>query len=38
MIHGLDTGFLVAAEVKEHAEYYEARDTRNKAGTLNNGS
>ena len=27
MIHGLDTGFLVAAEVKEHAEHAAARDT-----------
>jgi predicted nucleic acid-binding protein len=27
MIHGLDTGFLVAAEVREHAEHAAARDT-----------
>ena len=27
MIHGLDTGFLVAAEVKEHAEHAAARGT-----------
>jgi predicted nucleic acid-binding protein len=27
MIHGLDTGFLVAAEVTEHAEHAEARAT-----------
>jgi predicted nucleic acid-binding protein len=27
MIHGLDTGFLVAAEVREHAEHVAARDT-----------
>jgi predicted nucleic acid-binding protein len=27
MIHGLDTGFLVAAEVREHAEHAEARET-----------
>lgn len=27
MIHGLDTGFLVAAEVTEHAEHVGARDT-----------
>ena len=27
MIHGLDTGFLVAAEVTEHAEHTGARDT-----------
>jgi predicted nucleic acid-binding protein len=27
MKHGLDTGFLVAAEVKEHAEHTEARAT-----------
>ena len=27
MIHGLDTGFLVAAEVAEHAEHTAARDT-----------
>ena|SRR5437667_11404949 len=27
MIHGLDTGFLVAAEVIEHAEHVAARDT-----------
>ena len=27
MIHGLDTGFLVAAEVSEHAEHADARDT-----------
>jgi predicted nucleic acid-binding protein len=27
MIHGLDTGFLVAAEVKEHAEHSDARAT-----------
>jgi predicted nucleic acid-binding protein len=27
MIHGLDTGFLVAAEVLEHAEHAAARDT-----------
>jgi predicted nucleic acid-binding protein len=26
MIHGLDTGFLVAAEVLEHAEHVAARD------------
>jgi predicted nucleic acid-binding protein len=26
MIHGLDTGFLVAAEVKEHADHAAARD------------
>ncbi len=25
MIHGLDTGFLVAAEVMEHAEHADAR-------------
>jgi hypothetical protein len=24
MIHGLDTGFLVAAEVQEHAEHADA--------------
>ena len=27
MIHGLDTGFLVAAEVMEHAQHTAARDT-----------
>jgi predicted nucleic acid-binding protein len=27
MIHGLDTGFLVAAEVAEHAEHTAARET-----------
>jgi predicted nucleic acid-binding protein len=27
MIYGLDTGFLVAAEVTEHAEHTGARDT-----------
>jgi predicted nucleic acid-binding protein len=27
MIHGLDTGFLVAAEVKEHTDHVVARDT-----------
>jgi predicted nucleic acid-binding protein len=27
MIHGLDTGFLVAAELVEHAEHVGARDT-----------
>src|SRR5437868_14778553 len=27
MIHGLDTGFLVAREVLEHAEHVAARDT-----------
>jgi predicted nucleic acid-binding protein len=27
MIHGLDTGFLVAAEVLEHAQHVPARDT-----------
>lgn len=27
MIHGLDTGFLVAAEVKEHTDHAAARDT-----------
>jgi predicted nucleic acid-binding protein len=27
MIHGLDTGFLVAAEVTEHTEHTAARDT-----------
>ena len=27
MIHGLDTGFLVAAEVTEHAEHADARAT-----------
>ncbi len=27
MIHGLDTGFLVAAEVVEHAEHVAARNT-----------
>ena len=27
MIHGLDTGFLVAAEVREHAEHAAARKT-----------
>jgi len=27
LIHGLDTGFLVAAEVLEHAEHVAARDT-----------
>ena len=27
MIHGLDTGFLVAAELVEHAEHVAARDT-----------
>ena len=27
MIHGLDTGFLVAAEVTEHVEHTGARDT-----------
>jgi predicted nucleic acid-binding protein len=27
MIHGLDTGFLVAAEVLEHAEHVAARNT-----------
>ena len=27
MMHGLDTGFLVAAEVLEHAEHAAARDT-----------
>ena len=27
MIHGLDTGFLVAAEVREHAAHADARAT-----------
>jgi predicted nucleic acid-binding protein len=27
MIHGLDTGFLVAAEVREHADHVAARGT-----------
>jgi hypothetical protein len=27
MIHGLDTGFLVAAEALEHAEHVASRDT-----------
>ena len=27
MIHGLDTGFLVAAEVVEHVEHTSTRDT-----------
>ena len=27
MIHGLDTGFLVATEVREHAEHNDARVT-----------
>jgi len=27
MIHGLDTGFLIAAEILEHAEHLAARDT-----------
>ncbi len=27
MIHGLDTGFLVAAEVAEHMEHSPARQT-----------
>jgi len=27
MIHGLDTGFLVVAEVTEHAEHKDARAT-----------
>jgi predicted nucleic acid-binding protein len=27
MMHGLDTGFLVAAEVMEHAEHADARAT-----------
>jgi predicted nucleic acid-binding protein len=27
MIHGLDTGFLVAAEVREHAAHGDARAT-----------
>lgn len=27
MIHGLDTGFLVAAEINEHAEHADARAT-----------
>ena len=27
MIHGVDTGFLVAAEVLEHAQHAAARDT-----------
>jgi predicted nucleic acid-binding protein len=27
MIHGLDTGFLVAAQVAEHADHVPARDT-----------
>jgi hypothetical protein len=27
MMHGLDTGFLVAAEVLEHAEHVVVRDT-----------
>jgi predicted nucleic acid-binding protein len=27
MMHGLDTGFLVAAEVLEHADHVSARDT-----------
>ena len=27
MIHGLDTGFLVAAEVRDHAEHADARAT-----------
>src|SRR4051794_39272500 len=30
MIHGLDTGFLVAAEVAEHAEHTDARAALNK--------
>ena len=28
MIHGLDTGFLVAAEVREHAEHADASSPR----------
>ncbi len=27
MIHGMDTGFLFAAEVREHAEHADARGT-----------
>jgi hypothetical protein len=27
MIHGLDTGFLIAAEMQEHAEHAAARAT-----------
>jgi hypothetical protein len=27
MIHGLDTGFLIAAEVREHADHAAARET-----------
>jgi predicted nucleic acid-binding protein len=27
MIHGLDTGFLIAAEISEHVEHVAARDT-----------
>jgi len=27
MIYGLDTGFLIAAEMLEHAEHVAARDT-----------
>jgi predicted nucleic acid-binding protein len=27
MIHGLDTGFLVALEVREHADHAAAQDT-----------
>lgn len=27
MIHGIDTGFLIAAEMKEHAEHAAARET-----------
>jgi predicted nucleic acid-binding protein len=27
MIHGLDTGFLVAAEVREHGAHADARAT-----------
>ena len=36
MIHGLDTGFLVAAEVTEHAEHSAARDqlARQEGGRL----
>jgi predicted nucleic acid-binding protein len=33
MIHGLDTGFLVAAEVKEHADHAAARATLSRIAT-----
>ena len=38
MIHGLDTGFLVAAEIKEQAKQANARATLHTAATARGGT